>query len=444
MAAMLPVLQLDHATIPMFERMQANGLPIDRAACRALADEMGTAMDDWRETLRCQLGYYCNPNSADQVREVIKSFLPQEDLDNLVLTPEGEISTGKKVIEALRGLHPSIDSIIEYRQCSKIRTTYAIPLAEEIDPPPPAEPFRARCNIRITRIPSGRIAASKRDEGGASSLTIPTRSEKGRRVRKCYRIDNDRLIREGQEPRVLLAADLSQIEFRVCAHESGDREMTRIFMAGEDLHLRTASQIFGLPEHALDKWKHRYPAKTAGFGILYGITAKGLLDQMRIAGQGAHWDEPRCQWLIDEWFRVFPGVEAYIGQTKAQVSRQGYVESMSGRRRYLPGAQSQLSWIREEAYRQAVSMRIQGTAQDLLKRAMIEIWGAYRRHWRTPGHRYAEPVLQVHDEVLNEVAERDAAEWKQTIIAAMTQTTTLRVPILASGGFATDWGSLEK
>lgn len=434
---MRPVLALDHAVLPLVARMQANGLPVDRPGCLALAHEMAATRAVLLETLHDQLGYYLNPNSHDQVRALLYDLLPPDELDGLTLTESGEISTGKKTLEALRGLHPPIDAIIDYRQHSKIETSFALPLALERDPPPPAEPNRARSNLRVTRVASGRLSASVNEEtGGCSLLTIPTRSELGRRVRKQFRI---------QVPgRVLLARDLSQIEFRVCAHLSGDAAMTAIFRNGQDLHAQTASRIFGLPEDQLDKWKHRYPAKTAGFGILYGITARGLRDQMRIAGVGALWPEDRCQELLDSWFEVFPGVQAYISLTRAKAARQGYVASMSGRRRYLPGAASPLSWIREEAWRQAVSLEIQGTAQDILKEAMAVVWDELVRHWRSGDGRYLEPLLQVHDELLLEVDEVLADWWSATVDAAMTQTTTLSVPIKSSGGTATDWGSLEK
>lgn len=432
---MLPVLTLDHAVLPMFARMQATGVPIDRPGCFALARDMQIRKEEILEELHGMLGYYLNPNSDDQVRQLLRELLPAETIDGLKLTEGKEISTGKKVIEALRGIHPPIDSVIEYRQCTKVETTYALPMALEQDPPPPAEPNRARSNLRVTRVASGRLSASKREEGGASLLTLPTRTELGRRVRKQCKV---------QVPgRCLLTRDLSQIEFRVVAHLSADKAMCRVFDDGLDLHKQTAATIFGKRIEDLHPLNERAPAKNAGFGILFGITAEGLMDQMRVMGVGHLWTVDRCQELLDQWFAVYPGVQRFISTTRAEAASKGYVADMCGRRRYLPGAASSLSWVREEAWRQAVSLKVQGSAQAILKTGMAELWPLLEHHWRVADP-YLEPLLQVHDELLFETDERNVDWWMATVDAALTTTTQLRVPITSSGGTGYDWGSLEK
>lgn len=436
---MLPVLQLDHAVIPFFARCQATGVPVDRPGCLALAGDMEKRFNEITEELYGVLGYYINPNSDDQVRDMLFERLPAEMAD-AKKTKGGVASTGKKVVEALRGLDPAVDLLIEGRQVTKIRSTYALPLAYEKDPPPPAEPNRARSNLRVTRVASGRLSASVDDDlGGTSLLTLPTRTELGRRVRKLCKV--------AVPGRKLLTRDLSQVEFRVVAHLSEDRTMCDIFHRGLDLHKQTASKIFGLPIDQLDSLKHRAPAKNAGFGILFGITAEGFRDQMRVMGVGADWPLDRCQELLDEWFAVYPGVQKFISMTRAEAARQGYVSDMAGRRRYLPGAASDLAWVREEAWRQAVSLKVQGSAQAILKTGMAELWPLLEHHWGTEGQTgdaYLEPLLQVHDELLWESHEANT-EWLMGVCdAAMTTTTQLRIPITSSGGIGDDWGSLEK
>jgi DNA polymerase I len=436
---MLPVLQLDHAVIPFFARCQSNGVPIDRPGCLALAMDMETRFNEVVEELHGVLGYYINPNSDDQVRDMLFERLPAEMAD-AKRTKGGVASTGKKVVEALRGLDPAVDLLIEGRQVTKIRSTYALPLAYEKDPPPPAEPNRARSNLRVTRVASGRPSASiNEDTGGASLLTLPSRTELGRRVRKQVKVR--------VRGRKLATRDLSQIEFRTVAHLSEDRAMCRVFELGLDMHKNTASQIFGKPIDQLDKLTERDPAKAAGFGILFGITAEGLRDQMRVLGVGADWPEDRCQELLDNWFKVYPGVQKFISQTRAEAARKGYVSDMAGRRRYLPGAASDLSWVREEAWRQAVSLKVQGSAQAILKVAIAELWPILQHHWDTEGQTgdaYLEPLLEVHDELLWECHESQAEWWMAMCDAAMTTTTQLRIPITSSGGIGEDWGSLEK
>lgn len=435
---MLDVLNLDHAVIPMFARMQSNGVPIDRPGCLALAGDMEVRFSQIVEELHDALGYYINPNSDDQVRDMLFERLPAEMAD-AKKTKGGVASTGKKVVEALRGLDPAVDLLIEGRQVTKVKG-YGTALAFEKDPPPPAEPDRARSDMRLTRVASGRVSAKVNEEtGGVSLLTLPTRTELGRRVRKQCKV---------RVPgRKLLTRDLSQIEFRVVAHLSEDRTMCEVFRLGLDMHEKTASEIFGKPIDRLDRLNERAPAKNAGFGILFGITAEGLRDQMRVMGVGHLWPVDRCQQLLDDWFKVYPGVQKFISQTRAEAARKGYVADMAGRRRYLPGAASDLSWVREEAWRQAVSLKVQGTAQAILKTGMAELWPILEHHWQTEGttgDAYLEPLLQVHDELLWEAHEGQAEWWMAMCDAAMTTTTQLRIPITSSGGVGDDWGSLEK
>jgi DNA polymerase-1 len=443
---MLSVLTLDHAVLPYFARMQNTGVPIDRPGCLALAAEMETRFGEIVEELHDVLGYYLNPNSDDQVRDMLLERLP-EHMADVKLTPGKQKSTNRKVVEAFRGLDPAVDLLIEGRQVTKIKTSFALPLGLETDPPPPAEPNRARSNWRITRVASGRASASVNDEtGGASLLTLPSRTKLGKRVRSLVRIADEwraSIAHRSTGRRVLLGRDLSQIEFRVAAHLSQDKAMCEVFRRGLDMHKNTASKIFGKPIDQLDKATERDPAKSAGFLILYGGTAMGFADQMRTMGVGDLWPVDRCQELLDEWFRVYPGVERYIAVTRAKTAAKGYAEDMAGRRRWLPGAASKLDWVREEAFRQAVSLEVQGSAQAILKTGMAELWPLMAQHWRDGGP-YLEPILQVHDELLFEIDASLVEWWMAVVDAALTTTTQLRVPITSSGGTALDWGSLEK
>lgn len=265
-------------------------------------------------------------------------------------------------------------------------------------------------------------------------MAIPVRSDLGLEIRNGFRAPDGYLLGTW---------DLDQIEMRVMADESRDPFLLELFLTGRDIHSETASRCFGVPLHQVDKMKHRYPAKRVGFGVITGITGADLLDQFRMAGITG-WDEQQCDELIDAWFKVYPGVKTYMSNCRAEARRNGVVYDRWGRPRYLPGAQSTLSHIREEAERQSHSHKIQAGAQGIMKRAMAAIDQDIHQ-LQSDGYQVW-PLMQIHDELILEFEEGLEVLLEPMVVDRLTRTTTLPsgVPLGAKGAYGRAWGELEK
>jgi DNA polymerase-1 len=411
------VYEIDMGIIPMIDRMHTVGMLIDVPHFQKLEKHLTTEMSRTQDKIKQITGYDINPASGDQTAMLLTAV----GIKLTRMTKGGQReSTNDKILESFRSHHPAVGLVCDYRELAKLRDTFCVVLPKLVHPD-----GRIRCDFRITRVSSGRLAASH-----PNLLGIPVRSELGKEIRRGF------VAAPGH---VLGSWDLDQIEMRVMADESQDPTLCRAFLDGVDVHRLTGAMMFGKKPDKVTT-AERYAAKRVGFGILYGISAGGLRDQMHMAGQ-MDWTEESCQEAIDAWFKMYPKVRSYFDLCTAEARRYGYVRDRWGRIRYLPGVNSDIPRIREEANRQSVSHKIQAGAQGLIKRAMKEIWQMKKK---MTAH-YVEPLLQIHDELLFEVDDSEGFKdsWSVYVVAALCNVTKLRVPVKAKGGYGGNWGELK-
>ncbi len=421
--------ELDVAVIPMIDRMMHIGFGADKEYFQQLGRELKIEMERDLDEIQTLIGARINPNSSLQVASLLfdKMKLPVQQY-----TETKQPSTADEVIEALRLISddPVLPLISDYRELSKMKGTYADKLWRWLGPDGRIHPL-----LRITRVPSGRLSCSE-----PNLMAIPVRSQ-----RLLNGVKLGKAIRAGFVPRpgcVLGSWDLDQIEMRVLADRSQDPTLIQVFLTGEDIHQKTASLVFSLPmsEVAKGTWQ-RDSAKNCGFGIVYGITAKGLQLQLKL--RGIDRSEEECQAMIDAYLVVaYPGVRSLMEDKKAEARRYGYVRTMLGRLRYLPGIHSSNNKLRSEAERVCLNHDIQGTAQELIKLAMKGIWERVLPEVWRQGY-YCEPILQIHDEILMEMDERVAAEVDVMVRNEMQEATKLCIPIGAKCATAHNWGELK-
>jgi len=420
---------LDIAVIPMIDRMMHVGFMADKEYFQKLGEELHSEMEADLAEIRRLVGHDVNPLSPKQVAALLFKEL---QLPIQIYTEKRDASTADEVIEALRLIseHPVLPLISDYRELAKMRGTYADKLWKWL-----GADGRIHPKLRITRVPSGRLACSE-----PNLMAIPVRSQRmlnGRKLGKA--------VRDGFIPKpgcVLGSWDLDQIEMRVLAHRSEDPTLIDVFHSGADIHQKTASLVFGLPMDQVAKgtWQ-RDSAKNVGFGIVYGITARGLQLQLKL--RGIDRTEEECQAMIDAYLiNAYPGVRLLMNDKIIEARRYGFVRSMLGRIRYLPGIHSANNRLRSEAERICLNHDIQTTAQEIEKLGMVGIWQCVLPLIRAEG-RYCEPILQVHDELILELDENIVGEVDAMIRCQLECATKLLVPIGAKGSFATTWGGLK-
>lgn len=420
---------LDISVIPMIDRMMHVGFMADKDYFQSLGKELEAELESDLAKMECLIGRRVNPNSSKQVAGLLFGDLK---LPVQQYTEHHEPSTADEVIEALRLIsdHPVLPLISDYRELTKMKGTYADKLWRWL-----GSDSRIHPKLRITRVPSGRLACSE-----PNLMAIPVRSQRmlnGRRLGKA--------IRDGFVARpgcVLGSWDLDQIEMRVLADRSGDPTLADVFLTGQDIHQKTASLVFGLPMDQVGKgtWQ-RDSAKNVGFGIVYGITAKGLQLQLKL--RSIDRSESECQEMIDAYLvKAYPGVRQLMSDKIIEARRYGFVRSMLGRLRYLPGIHSSNNRLRSEAERICLNHDIQTTAQEVIKLAMSGIWQRVLPAIHSEGW-YCEPILQIHDELIFELDERIISELDVMIRSELQNAVRLTVPIGAKGSFARSWGDLK-
>jgi len=302
--------------------------------------------------------------------------------------------------------------VLEYRTLAKIRSTYVDVLPGAVDP----RDGRIHSTFHQTQAATGRLSSSD-----PNLQNIPIRTELGRRIRAGFVADPGN---------VLVGADYSQVELRLLAHLSGDAELIRRFREGDDIHTATAAAVFNVPPSKVSEDQRRR-AKTINFGILYGMSPFGLSRELGIGGKEA-------KEYIEQYFRRYPGVRDYIEDVKATARKDGYVLTIMGRRRFLRDIDSQNRVLREAAERMAVNTPIQGSAADLIKRAMIRVDREFRE-----GAGKARLILQVHDELIAEAPEGEAAETERIVASAMEGAAALCVPLTVSVSRGRNWGEIH-
>lgn len=412
--------------LPVFEEMQFAGMHTTRGYFEPLKDKISEEMEDIGSyiSMRYFNGKPFNPGSSDNVASVMRRL----GLDSGKRTDSGKMSTSKKAISHMRKDSDAIDHVIEWRERQKIRDAYCTPILEAI-PEKKTDLHPVRCRLKVTRVHTRRLASAD-----PNFLAMPARTELGVEVRKGF------VAPPGQ---MFGGWDLSQIELRLLAHVSGDPTMCQRFIDDVDLHTYTAAEIFKIPVEQVDKMLHRNPAKSAGFGIVYGISGLGLYDQFLMMGAKG-WSPDKCDKLIEDWLTVYPGVRAYKERVKKQIRVDGIAKDMWGMMRYLPGVWSDDRKTRSEAERTAVSHEIQGGAQGMIQNSM---------RWLKPHIREMQELgmnvtwaLQIHDELIFRFDEELWPLMDWLVREALTKhhgLTDPRVPIQASGNCGPSWGDLK-
>jgi DNA polymerase-1 len=327
----------------------------------------------------------------------------------LAKTPKGAPSTAESVLQELALDYPLPRLILQHRSLSKLKSTYTDKLPLQVC----AQTGRVHTSYHQAVAATGRLSSSD-----PNLQNIPVRTEEGRRIRQAF------IAPAGK---VLLAADYSQIELRIMAHLSADEGLLLAFSKGQDVHSATAAEVFGVAPEAVSNDQRR-SAKAINFGLMYGMSAFGLAKQLGIA-RGA------AQEYIDVYFARYPGVAAYMEATREQARQQGYVETVFGRRLYLPDINARNGQLRAAAERTAINAPMQGTAADIIKRAMIDM----HRWLGGDSGLDITMIMQVHDELVFEVAAVDADAAKSPITEHMCGAASLSVPLLVDIGVGANW-----
>jgi DNA polymerase-1 len=406
----LPRLELLYDTIeqplsPVLYRMERAGVLVDRALLRAQSSELAARMAQLQTLAHTAAGGAFNVDSPKQLQEILFGKL---GLPVVRKTPTGQPSTAEDVLEELAQSYELPKLILEYRSVSKLKSTYTDKLPEQIN----ERTGRIHTSYQQTVAATGRLSSSD-----PNLQNIPIRTAEGRRIRQAF------IAAAGHS---LVAADYSQIELRIMAHLSSDASLLKAFAEDRDIHQATAAEVLGLPADEVSADQRR-SAKAVNFGLIYGMSAFGLARQLGISRGDA-------QRYVDLYFERYPGVKRYMDETRAQARELGYVETVFGRRLYLPEIRSRDAARRQYAERSAINAPMQGTAADIIKRAMIEVDA-----WLAESHSRGRLIMQVHDELVLEVAddavESTAAQLREHMIAAAE----LAVPLKVDVGIGRNW-----
>lgn len=412
--------QMDAKQLEMYEKMELpvaqvlfemerNGVQIDRAELARQSAELGAELMKLEQEAYAAAGQPFNLNSPKQLQEILfdKMGIPTKGLKK---TAKGGISTNEAVLEQLAPDYPLPKIILQNRSLAKLKSTYTDKLPEMISP----KDGRVHTTYAQAVAITGRLASNN-----PNLQNIPIRTAEGRRVRRAF---------TAPQGSVIVSADYSQIELRIMAHLSGDKTLIAAFQNGEDVHRRTAAEVFGIAPENVSPEQRRY-AKTINFGLIYGMGQYGLAKSLGI-------DNLSAKTFIDRYFARYPGVAEYMQRTKEQAAAQGYVETLFGRRLYLPDIRNKNANARAGAERAAINAPMQGTASDLIKRAMIDV-----SRWLSDDLLQSKLIMQVHDELVLEVpeAELDLVKEKLPQIMAKVDEGMLKVPLVAEVGVGMNW-----
>ena len=387
--------------------MEATGVTIDTIALKQSSEELSIVMVALEKEIYEMAGKKFNINSARQVGEILFDHLKIEE--KAKKTKTGNYSTSEDILERMRGKHPIIGKLLEYRGLKKLLSTYIDALPELIRPT--SGKIHTSYNQAVTA--TGRLSSTN-----PNLQNIPVRDELGREIRKAFTADNTNCI--------FFSADYSQIELRIMAHLSNDQHMIDAFCSGADIHAATAAKIYGVPLEEVTSDMRR-KAKTANFGIIYGISIFGLSERLNI---------PRAEAkeLIDGYFQSYPRIREYMDESIANAKEKGYVETIFKRKRFLPDITSHNAIVRGYAERNAINAPIQGSAADIIKVAMIRIFNRFEKEKLK-----SKMILQVHDELNFNVYKDELETVKQIVLEEMEGVIKLQVPLIADCGEGTNW-----
>ncbi|HLF20108.1 MAG TPA: DNA polymerase I, partial [Bacteroidota bacterium] len=396
---------IEFPLVSVLARMEEVGVGIDVVYLAEMEKDLQRQLDNLTREIHAMAGEPFNVNSTQQLAEILFSKFK---LRTVRKTKTG-FSTDVGVLEELRGEHPIVEKLLEYRQLAKLQSTYVEALPKLIHP----RTGRVHTSFNQTVAATGRLSSSD-----PNLQNIPIRTEIGRSIRKAFV--------PGRKDDLIMSADYSQIELRVMAHISGDEALSEAFRSREDVHATTAAKVFGVELQDVTRDMRR-KAKEVNFGIMYGSGPFGLATRLEIT-------QTEAKDIIARYFERFPKVKQYINDTIDTARRKGYVQTLLGRRRYLPEINSRNQNIRGNAERQAINMPIQGTAADMIKLAMVKI----DLDVRTSKLESA-MILQVHDELIFEIQKDEEKKMRELVQRDMKKALELSVPLDVEIGVGKNW-----
>ncbi|HXX62875.1 MAG TPA: DNA polymerase I, partial [Bacteroidota bacterium] len=397
--------EIEFPLVGTLARMEFEGITLNVPYLGEMSKGLERTLQSLITDIHTMAGGEFNINSTQQLGDILFNRLK---LPTVRKTKTG-FSTDVGVLETLHGMHPIIDKLLEYRQLTKLKSTYIDALPTLINP----ETGRVHTSFNQTVAATGRLSSSD-----PNLQNIPIRTEIGRSIRKAFT--------SRSKDSLLLSADYSQIELRVMAHISSDEGLTGAFRNDEDIHSSTAARVFGVKAGEVTRDMRR-KAKEVNFGIMYGIGPFGLANRLEIT-------QSEAKEVINRYFERFPKVKQYINDTIDGARRRGYVSTLLGRRRYLPDINSRNQNVRGNAERQAINMPIQGTAADMIKIAMIHLDEAIRQ-----SRLRSRMLLQVHDELVLEIPKKEKEKAETLVREKMENALKLSVPVKVDVGTGVDW-----
>ncbi|HEX4299300.1 MAG TPA: DNA polymerase I [Gammaproteobacteria bacterium] len=391
--------------VPVLLKMEHDGVLIDVDMLKAQGAEILQKCAALQQKAQTLAGAPFNLDSPKQLQAIL---FEKMEIPVIRKTASGQPSTAEDVLEELASEHELPKVVLEYRSLNKLKSTYTDKLPEQVNP----KTGRVHTSYHQAVAATGRLSSQD-----PNLQNIPVRTEEGRRIRQAF------IAPKGQ---LLLSADYSQIELRIMAHLSGDAGLLKAFEGGLDIHRATAAEVFGFkPEEVTDE--RRRAAKAINFGLIYGMSAYGLAKQLGI-GRG------EAQDYVDLYFKRYPGVKRFMDETRVLARDQGYVETVFGRRLYLPEIKSKNPQLRQYAERTAINAPMQGTAADIIKRAMIAV-----QRWLDESGAKARMVMQVHDELVFEVEKAELATVEKEVTQLMSAAAKLKVPLIVDVGTGSNW-----
>jgi DNA polymerase I len=400
--------EIEMPLVPVLMSMERIGVCIDTQLLQDMSNSMGADMARIEKEIYDCVGHQFNINSSQQLSQILFEDL---QMPKPKKTTKG-YSTDASVLEELKGAHPVIDLILKYRQLSKLKSTYTDAFLSLINP----QTGRLHTSFNQCGTTTGRLSSSD-----PNLQNLPIRTELGSRIRQAI------IPRQGW---LMMSADYSQIDLRALAHISEDPALIETFLKDEDVHRTTASLVFNVPPDQVTS-EMRRNAKTVNFGVIYGMSDYGL-------EQATTFNREEAGGFIKAYFEKYPKVSEYFENTKEQARRLGYVQTVMGRRRYIPEVNSPNRQVRESAERMAINMPVQGTSADIIKIAMIDIFKEINdRKWQS------RMLLQVHDELVFEIAPGEEEEMKKMVTAKMHHALELKVPLKVDIKLGKNWGETK-
>jgi DNA polymerase-1 len=396
---------LEQPLVPVLQAMEERGVLVDTALLRIQGGEIAKQVVALATQAHAVAGGEFNLDSPKQLQQILFERL---QIPVLRKTPTGQPSTAEDVLEELADSHELPRLILEYRGLAKLKSTYIDKLPGQVNP----QTGRVHTSYHQAVAATGRLSSTD-----PNLQNIPIRTPEGRRIRQAFIAPPGHL---------LMAADYSQIELRIMAHLSGDADLLRAFAEDRDIHQATAAEVFGLPLEQVSADQRR-SAKAINFGLIYGMSAFGLARQLGI-------DRGSAQQYVDLYFQRYPGVKQFMDRTREQARELGYVETVRGRRLYLPDIRSRNRQLQQYAERSAINAPMQGTAADIIKAAMIAVEDGCRAR-ALP----ARLVMQVHDELVLEVREDALEDTRALLLEAMPAAGQLAVPLRVGIGTGRNW-----